>query len=137
MRTFERSYERPFERTFERSFERSGERMAPRSPEQTRRDVRALLACITGVALVVGSLVLLVLMRMGDVQAGYELYALQKRKVELTQRRSALVLELAALKRPDRLAREGAALGLAPPRADQVLRVAPRQGTAHDEGGRR
>jgi hypothetical protein len=104
-------------------------------PERTGRDVRALLACITGVGLVVASLVLLVLMRMGDLQAGYDLYALQKRKVELTQEKSALLLELAALKRPDRLARIGTRLGLAAPRADQVLRVDVHEVAPSEEGG--
>ncbi len=86
-------------------------------------DARLLLAAVASVSLVVSALVLLVLVRMGDVQAGYEMYALQKRKVELTQQRSALLLELSALRRPDRLARAGSELGLAPPRADQMLRL--------------
>lgn len=102
---------------------RTLDRLEEQAAEASARDVRALIAAIAGASLVVAALVLLVLVRMGDVQAGYELYALQKRKVELTQERSALVLELAALKRPDRLARAGARLGLAPPRPDQVLRA--------------
>lgn len=107
------------------------------SPERDRRDASALLACIVGVSLVVASLVFVVLVRMGDIQAGYELYALQKRKVELTQQRSALLLELSALKRPDRLARVGADLGLVPPRADQVLRAyeGAEGGSTDDENG--
>lgn len=102
---------------------RTVDRAEAEAAELGARDVRALLAAIVGASLVVASLVLLVLVRMSDVQAGYDLYALQKRKVELTQQRNALVLELAALKRPDRLAREGVKLGLAPARADQVLRI--------------
>lgn len=139
MRTFTRSISRSHEitRDFSRDISRELSREWTRewTPEHQRRDVRALLACITGVALVVASLVFLVLVRMGDIQAGYELYALQKRKVELTQERSALLLELAALKRPDRLARLGAGLGLVPPRADQVLREGASAPSSDAEGG--
>lgn len=104
---------------------RTQDRSEERRDEESARDVRLLLASVCGVAMIVGALVLLVLVRMADVQAGYELYALQKKKVELTQRKSALELELASLRRPDRLARIARDLGLAPPRADQVLGAVP------------
>lgn len=92
-----------------------------------------LLAAIIGTASVVASVVLLVWVRMADVQAGYEVYRLQREKVKLRQAQSALEVELASLRRPDRLHELARERGLLPPAAERVLRIArePRTRTRH------
>lgn len=85
------------------------------------RQYSQLAAAMVGVSTIVAALLFTVSLRIQHVQLGYELYSLQRRKVELTQQRSMLELEVAALKRPDRLARIGRDLGLQPPTTTQVL----------------
>lgn len=82
-----------------------------------------LLAAIVGASLVVGSVVVLAWVRMAEVQAGYEVYRLQRDKVRLRQERSALEVEIAALRRPDRLQRLAERYGLEAPPQERVLRA--------------
>lgn len=85
------------------------------------RQFTRLAAAIVGITMIVVALLFTVSLRIQHVQLGYELYSLQRRKVELTQQRSMLELEVAALKRPDRLAKLGRELGLQPPTTTQIL----------------
>jgi cell division protein FtsL len=98
----------------------------------------ALLAWVVGAALVAASLVVLVQVRTAQLKNGYELYALSRAKAQLLEDRSRLEVEVAALKRPDRLARKAAELGLGPARPDQVIRARDAAAGARDvsaEGG--
>jgi hypothetical protein len=99
-------------------------RRGRRDDASSGRGLGLLLASVLGAALVVGSFVLVVWVRMAQLQGGYELYRLQRQKVRLLQERSQLEVAVSALKRPDRLALESARLGLQAPRADQVWREA-------------
>lgn len=82
-----------------------------------------LLASIFAAALVMGSVLFLVWVRMAEMQAGYAVYQLQGEKVRLRQTKSALEVETASLRRPDRLHRLAAKYGLQAPRAEQVLHI--------------
>lgn len=82
-----------------------------------------LLASIVSVALVMSSVLFLVWVRMAEIQAGYAVYQLQGEKVRLRQTKSALEVEIASLRRPDRLHRLAAKYGLQAPRAEQILHI--------------
>lgn len=97
-----------------------------------------LLVAVLGAALIVASLSFLVAVRAAQMQSGYRMYAASRQKAELLEERSHLQVEVASLRRPARLARVAAELGLEPVRPDQVVRAlspsaAPAQ-TAGDEG---
>lgn len=83
-----------------------------------------LLAAIVGAALITGVLVGAVWVRMAKVQAGYAIHALQRETVKLRQHRSELQVEVAALKRHDRLADVATKrLDLVTPRPENVKRL--------------
>lgn len=94
----------------------------PPSEPSPSRVPAGLLAVVLGASLVVASLSFLVAVRAAQLQNGYHLYSLSREKAELLEERSHLQVEVAALKRPDRLARAAAELKLVPPRPDQLLR---------------
>ncbi|MFZ9888127.1 MAG: hypothetical protein ACO3JL_11550 [Myxococcota bacterium] len=102
---------------------RSIDRPAVEEKLRSLRQFYRLIAAIVGVTTVVGAMLFTVSLRVQHIQLGYELYSLQRRKVELTQQRSMLELEIASLKRPDRLASLGRQLGLQAPSPTQVLSV--------------
>lgn len=85
-----------------------------------------LVASIVGASLVLVSALFFVWLRMTEVQSGYEVYRLQRDKVRLRQERSALEVEIAALRRPDRLQKMASQFGLIPPSAARIL--TPRAG---------
>lgn len=86
--------------------------------------VPVLVASLFAAALVTAAVVFLVWVKMVQVQAGYRIHELQREVVDLRQERSALEVEVSALRRPDRLDRVGRErLGLFPPRPDQILRL--------------
>lgn len=107
---------------------RSLERLIVEERLRSLRQFSTLAAAMVGISIIAVALLFTVSIRIQHIQLGYELYSLQRRKVELTQQRSMLELEVAALKRPDRLAKLGRQLGLQPPTTTQVLpatRAAP------------
>lgn len=82
-----------------------------------------LLAAIFSTAMVMGSVLFLVWVRMAEMQAGYAVYQLQGEKVRLRQAKNALEVEIASLRRPDRLHGLAAKYDLYAPRAEQILHV--------------
>ena len=86
-------------------------------------DARFLVLSIVCAALVTSSLVFWVWVKMAQVQAGYRVHELQRELVQLRQERSALRVEVAALKRHDRLHRLSEGLGLHAPPAEDVIRI--------------
>jgi cell division protein FtsL len=109
--------------TREHRFGLEPRREAPAELPAAAADARLLTVTVLGAALVVSSLVFLVWVRMAEMQAGYRLYSLQREKVALRQERSKLELELAALRRPERLARAAKDLGLGPAEPGQLMRA--------------
>lgn len=95
-----------------------------------------LLAAIVGAALITGVLVGAVWVRMAKVQAGYSIHALQRETVKLRQHRSELQVEVAALKRHDRLADVATKrLNLVSPRPENVKRLSAfKKASAHAKG---
>jgi len=96
-----------------------------------------LAASIVSAACVTASLVFLVWVKMTQVQVGYDIHRQQTDLVKLRQEKSALEVEVSALRRPERLmrlARER--LDLAPPRPDQIVRFAPVLDDQRDEDRR-
>jgi|GEM_PF-1748098 len=86
-------------------------------------DARFLVLSIVCAALVTSSLVFWVWVKMAQVQAGYRIHELQRELVQLRQERSSLRVEVAALKRHDRLHQLSQKLGLHPPKAEDVIRI--------------
>lgn len=82
-----------------------------------------LLASILATSMVMGSVLFLVWVRMAEMQAGYAVYQLQGEKVRLRQAKNALEVEIASLRRPDRLHGLAAKYDLHAPRAEQILHV--------------
>lgn len=93
------------------------ERLSPRA-------LVKLVSAVVGASMITGALTFLVWLKIEQVQAGYSIFALQMRLVELRQEQSALEVERSALKRPERLSRLAhTELGLYPVRPEQILDV--------------
>ncbi len=93
------------------------ERLSPRA-------LLKLVSAVLGASLITGALTFLVWLKIEQVQAGYSIFALQMRLLELRQEQSALQVERTALRRPERLSRLAQQkLGLFPVRPDQVIDV--------------
>jgi cell division protein FtsL len=113
-----------------------GRSLRPRSGSYTRRSLPptpvsrvpqglvSLLATVVASALVTASVVMLVWVKMTQVQAGYAIHKHQQELLELKRERSALEVEVSSLRRPERLARVGQQyFGLRAPAPGQVVRV--------------
>lgn len=111
-----------------------GRSLRPRSGSYTKRSLPpqtasrvpdglvSLLATVVAAALITASVVMLVWVKMTQVQAAYAIHQQQQQLVELKRERSALEVEVSSLRRPERLARVGAQhFGLYAPAPGQVI----------------
>ena len=113
-----------------------GRSLRPRSGSYTKRSLpptpvsrvpqglMSLLATVVAAALVTASVVVLVWVKMTQVQSGYAIHQHQQELLELKRERSALEVEVSSLRRPERLARVGQRhFGLRAPAPGQVVKV--------------
>jgi cell division protein FtsL len=83
---------------------------------------KAFVALVAGAILVTLSVAFLVWIRIEVLQLGYAIDQAQRQKNQLVEKVRLLELEVATLKRPERLDQVGRReLGLFPPTAEQIL----------------
>ncbi|MCP4503041.1 MAG: hypothetical protein GY822_24145 [Deltaproteobacteria bacterium] len=109
---------------FAKVSEKTCSRVLDRGVKNASADARFLMTSILCAALLTSSLVFLVWTKMAQMQTGYRVHALQSELLNLRQERSSLRVEVAALKRHDRLHQiAGQLLGLHAPHPEEVMRV--------------
>ena len=100
-----------------------------------RSDLGLVAAAFVGAGLLIGSLSLLVFIRVGQTRAGYQVHDLRAERTRLAQERAALDVERASLLRPTRLATwarsEAGLIPLDPSRVMAAPAPAPAPAPAH------
>ena len=98
--------------------------LPPTQAPRASQGALLLLASAAAAALVTASVLVLVWVKMTQVQAGYAIHQHHQELLQLKRERSALEVEVSSLRRPERLSRIGhRVFGLRPPAPGQVVKI--------------